>query len=94
MSLDQAIELGEYNPEYLAQFPQWQTMSKHMQFELIKKALVNRRKQLLRNWMEVNQANDYRLKPDLHKASEVIENKLEELTRDKEKLYAKYTVEE
>ena len=93
MSLDKAIEMGEYDPDFLSQFPEWHSYTRHIQFELIKKALVNRRKQLLLQWMEINRANDYRLKPHLQQASDSIDKQLEKLTHDKEILYAKYTID-
>jgi len=94
LTLDKAIEMGEYDPDYLAQFPEWRSYTHHMQFEFIKKALANRRRQLLFQWMEINKANDYRLKPHLIEASRSIDKQLEKLTKDKEKLYSKYTIEE
>ncbi len=93
LTLDKAVDMGEYDPEYLSQFPDWHELTRHMQFELIKKALANRRKQLLFQWMEITRANDYRLKPHLAEAASSIDRQLEKLTRDKEHLYAKYTLE-
>lgn len=91
LTFEKAIELGEYHPEYLAQFPVWHTLSRFMQFEFIVQALSNRRKQLLRQWMELNRANDFRLKPHLMEASKNVEQQLEKLRIDKEKLYTKYS---
>ena len=42
MTLQKAIELGEYDPDYLAQFAEWSSLSRHSQFELIRQALRNR----------------------------------------------------
>mgnify|MGYP001562215343 CR=1 FL=1 len=91
MTFEKAVDLGEYHPEYLAGFPVWHTLSRFMQFEFIVQALTNRRKQLLRQWMEVNRANDFRLKPHLMEASKNIEQQLEKLRIDKEKLYTEYS---
>lgn len=91
MTFEKAIELGEYHPDYLSGFPVWHTLTRFMQFEFITQALVNRRKQLLRQWMEINRANDFRLKPHLVEASKNIEKQLEVLREEKEKLYAEYS---
>lgn len=91
MTFEKAVELGEYHPEYLSGFPVWHTLSRFMQFEFIVQALANRRKQLLRQWMEVNRANDFRLKPHLMEASKNIEQQLEKLRVDKEKLHTEYS---
>lgn len=92
MTLEKAVDMGEYDPEYLAQFPAWHALSRHIQFEYIKKALANRRKQLLLQWMEINRANDYTKKPHLIAASESIDKQLDKLMKDKEMLYAKYSM--
>ncbi len=94
LTLEKAIDFGEYDPEYLAQFQEWHAYTRHMQFELIKKALLNRRRQLLNQWMELNCANDYRIKPHLQEASSSIDRQLEKLTKDKEMLYSRYSMEE
>jgi len=94
LTLDKAIELGEYKPEYLAGFPEWHTYTRQMQFELIKKALTNRRKQLLNQWAEINRSNDFRLKPHLIEASDNLHKQLEKVRLDKERLYAEYSMEE
>lgn len=33
LTLEKAVELGEYDPDYLANFPEWHTLSRHIQFE-------------------------------------------------------------
>lgn len=94
LTLDKAIEMGEYDPEYLAGFPEWHQYTRQMQFELIKKALAHRRRQLLQQWSEINRSNDFRLKPHLQEASASLHRQLEVVRMDKEKLYAKYSMEE
>lgn len=91
LTFEKAIELGEYHPEYLSQFPVWDTLSRFMQFEFITQALANRRKQLLRQWMEINRANDFRLKPHLMEASRNVEAQLEILRKEKEVLYTQFS---
>ncbi len=87
MTLERAIELGEYHPEFLAQFPDWHTFTKHVQFEYVRKALDNRRKQLLTQWAEISNILDFRLKPHLNEALKNVEHQLNILKEDKEKFY-------
>lgn len=94
MTLQKAIDLGEYKPNYLAQFPEWHTLSRHMQFEYIRKALDNRNRQLITQWAEITNVLDFRLKPHLKKALENIEKQIEDLREEKEKLYVEYSSEE
>lgn len=93
LTLEKAIDMGEYNPEYLATFPEWHSYTRQMQFELIKKALTNRRRQLLQQWAEINRSNDFRLKPHLMAASDNLHKQLEKVRLDKEDLYARYSLD-
>lgn len=91
LTFDKAIEFGEYHPESLAQFPEWHQYPRHMQFEFIRTAITNRRRQLLTQWMEINKSNDYSKKPHLIQASENVERQLSLLRQDRERLYAEYS---
>lgn len=91
MTLQKAIELGEYKPKFLTQFPEWHTLSSHIQFEYIRKALINRNKQLITQWAEIANILDFRLKPHLRDALKNIEEQLESLKTDKEELYVEYS---
>lgn len=91
LTFDKAIEMGEYHPEFLAQFPEWHGYPRYIQFEFIRKALTNRRKQLLTQWMEINKSNDYSKKPHLIEASKNVEHQLSQLRQDKEALYTEYS---
>lgn len=91
LTLSAAIELGEYDPEFLAQFPEWHELSRHIQFEYIRKALDNRNKQLITHWAEITNVLDFRLKPHLNKALRNIEEKLQILKEDRERLYVEYS---
>jgi hypothetical protein len=92
MTLQKAIELGEYDPAYLSTFPEWHTLSRHIQFEFIRSGLENRNKQLLTQWAEINNILDFHLKPHLKEALTNIEKQWKKLDKDKEKLYAEYSV--
>lgn len=91
LTFDKAIEMGEYHPEFLAQFPEWHGYPRYMQFEFVRKALANRRRQLVTQWMEVNKSNDYSKKPHLIEASKNIEKQMSLLRQDRERFYAEYS---
>ncbi|OGM28924.1 hypothetical protein A2962_00265 [Candidatus Woesebacteria bacterium RIFCSPLOWO2_01_FULL_39_61] len=91
MTLQKAIEMGEYDPEYLATFPEWHELSRHMQFQYIREALDNRNKHLITQWAEINNMLDFRLKPNLAMALKNIEAQLKKLDKDKERLYLEYS---
>lgn len=90
ISFEKAIELGEYDPEYLAQFSQWATFSKHIQYQYIREALINRRKHLRLQWAELNNQLDYRLKPYLQEAKKKVEQALQNLNDEEERLIVEY----
>lgn len=54
LTLQKAVDFGEYDPDFLGQFPEWHTLTRHIQFELIKKALENRDRQIWQHYAELN----------------------------------------
>jgi hypothetical protein len=91
ITLQQAIDFGEYDPSYLATFAEWHTLSRHIQFQLIRKALAIRHRQLMTQWAELNNALDFSKKPHLRVPLKKIEESLRKLAQDQEHLYAEYT---
>jgi len=91
MTLKEAIEMGEYKPEFLANFPEWHTYSRHVQFQYIRQALDNRNKQLLTQWAEINNTIDFRLKPQMAEALKNIQKQMKKLDSDRDKLYFEYS---
>ncbi len=91
LTFQKAIEMGEYDPEFLANFPEWHTFSRHTQFEYIREGLANRRKHLLTQWAEINNVLDFRLKPHLNQALKNVEDQLEQLLKEKERLFVEYS---
>ena len=91
LTLDKAIELGEYDPNFLANFPEWHALSKHIQFQYIRRALDNRHKQLLTQYAELNNVLDLRNKPDVWKAIKNVEEQLHKLLEEKERLFLEYS---
>jgi len=91
MTLQKAIEMGEYDPGYLSTFPEWLTFSRHIQFQYIREALDNRNKHLISQWAEINNILDFHLKPYLQDALRNIEKQMKKLDMDREKLYLEYS---
>jgi hypothetical protein len=91
LTLEKAVELGEYDPDFLANFPEWHILSRHIQFQYIRKALDNRNRQLLGQYAELNNVLDLRNKPEVWKAIKNMEKQLHELLEIKEKLFSEYS---
>jgi len=91
LTLEKAVELGEYEPDFLANFPEWHALSRHVQFQYIRKALENRNHQLLAQYAELNNVLDLRNKPDVWKAIKNMEKQLHQLLEIKEKLFSEYS---
>lgn len=90
MTLDRAVEMGEYDPDFLATFPEWYELSKHMQWHMIRKALENRRRFLVVQWSELANQPDYSQKPHLKQAQKGVERQLDELQIDEERLQVEF----
>ena len=88
--LREVIDMGEYDPEYLANFAEWHTLSKTIQWSMIKKALDVREHQLVQQWAEINNVMDFRLKPELKTALKNIQDKIHQVSKDREKLIMEY----
>jgi hypothetical protein len=91
ITLDKAIELGEYDPEYLATFPEWHDFSRHIQWEYINKALDNRHRQIIFQYAELNNVLDLRNKPHVKEAIKKVEKKLQQFAQEREKLFIEYS---
>lgn len=90
MTLQKAVDMGEYDPKYLSTFPEWHELSKHIQFQFIKTAIENRRRQLVQQYAEVNNVLDFRLKPELKETLANIDRQLKVLDNHLEKLAMEY----
>jgi len=91
MTLQKAVDMGEYNPKYLSTFPEWYDLSRHMQFQFVKQAIENRRKQLLIQYAEMNNVLDLRLKPEIKEAMKSVHDQLKKVETDREKLLVEYS---
>ena len=91
ISLQKAVDMGEYDPEFLATFPEWHTLSRHIQFQFVREGLDNRYRHLITQWAEINNVIDFHLKPHLKVALRNIERQLRKLDEDRERLYLEYS---
>jgi len=91
MTLQTAIDLGEYDPDYLANFPEWHNLGRHAQLQLIRQAFENREYQLVAQWAEINNLLDFSQKPHLQKALKNIEKQRHLLASEKERIYLEYS---
>ena len=90
MTLQKAVELGEYEPHYLARFPDWSLLSRHVQSQLIRKGLENRWYQLMRKWSDLANVDFYSMKPHLGTAQKKVEEEIKNLEADRERLLEEY----
>ena len=91
MTLQKSIEIGEYDPNYLATFEEWHTFSKHTQFQLIEQAIENRDRQLIQQWSKISNTIDFSQKPELQEVLRNIEEQRRLLQKDKERLFLEYS---
>ncbi len=86
ITLQRAVDLGEYDPEYLSSFPEWHDLTPHLQWRMVHQAIKNRRTSLMVNWAEVANQPNYSQKPHLKPIQASIEKQLKQLQDDEESL--------
>ena len=91
MTLQQVIDMGEYHPEYLANFAEWHTLSIYIQFQMIRRALDIRHKQLITQYAELNNVLDLRKKPHVTEAMKNVEQQIRIFESEREELYVRYS---
>lgn len=91
LSLEKAIELGNYDPKFLSQFAEFRELSRYTKFQLIRQALRNREAQLRLHYAELNNQLDFRNKPNLREGLQNIEKQIQELNADEEQLLVEYS---
>lgn len=91
LNLEKAIELGEYQPLVLEEFAEFKKLSRYSQFQLIKKALKNRQKQLWMHWADINNQLNFSKKPYLQTALRNLEEQIDKLDEDEERLLIEYS---
>ena len=75
----------------MANFAEWHDLSPHIQWQLIRKALDIRHRQLITQYAELNNALDLSKKPHIKEAMKSVEKQLSSLMEDKENLYVEYS---
>ncbi len=91
ITLLKAIELGEYEPTTLSRFPEWHTLSRHAQYELVRKGMQNHDFQLRRLWAEINNQLNFSAKPALQKARDNVDAQIRSLRKDEDRLMVEFT---
>lgn len=91
ITLQKAVDLGEYDPKFLATFAEWHTLSRYVQFQFIKTAIENRRKQLLMQYAEMSNILDLSLKPEMREAMKSVHDQLKKVEEDREKILIEYS---
>lgn len=91
MTLDKAVDLGEYDENFLETFPEWHNLSDNIRFNYLLKAIKNRRQFLRLNYAETFNILDYSKKPELAKVLNSINDRLNDLQKDEEKIRVKYS---
>lgn len=92
LTLREVISLGEYEPEILSQYPEWEKLSEYARFQLVTQGLETRRRQLFKKWSEIINFIDDSDNPRLQNETKTnIERQLKKLRSDKERLYLEYS---
>ncbi len=91
ITLHEAIDFGEYQPNYLETFAEWHALSPHIQWQLIRKALDIRHRQLITQYAELSNALDLSQKPHVQAAMDKVQDRIRELNKDREWLYVEYS---
>ena len=86
MTLEKAVEMGEYDPKFLSTFPEWAGFSNNIRWHYVRDAIQNRRHFLMVNWAETNNVFDFRLKPEMKEVIDKINAQLVSLNQEVEKL--------
>ena len=91
MTLQKAVELGEYKPEVLSQYSDWKLLSKHGQLQFIRTGLRYHKGQLLTQYASLFNIPNYSLKADeLEPKLNHILDLVKEVDRDEEYYLANY----
>jgi hypothetical protein len=91
LTLNQVIDLGEYNPKFLSRFSEFKRLSRYSQFQLIRKALKNREKQLRIHYAEIVNSLNFSKKPHLKKGLENIQKQIKDLAKEEDRLLLEYS---
>ncbi len=90
-TLKDAVRMGEFEPEFLTQFEDWNELTRNMQFQYIREAIENRRKILLQQYVALYNTLNFSQNPELQKACDNNVAQLEAMMKRKEELYVEYS---
>ncbi len=90
ITFKESIALGKYDAEYLSQYPEWQELDRHLQFQYISQAIINKRRQLRLQWANLANQPHFSKKPELAAAQKKVEQALIDLDVDEEKYMVEY----
>ncbi len=90
ITFDEAVEMGEYKPEFLSTFPKWHNLTKNLKWHYIRQAIKNRRRFLEVNYAETFNVIDFSKKPQLQKVLDNIQVQLKQLQTEEEELRLEY----
>ena len=90
ITFKESIQLGKYEPEYLNQYKEWQELDRHLQFQYISQAIINKRQQLRLQWARLANQPNFSKKPHLAEAQKKVEQALRDLDENEEKLMVEY----
>lgn len=91
ITLQKAVDMGEYEPQQLANFPEWHTLSTNLQFQFIRQGLKKREQLLNVQWAEMFNISNFSSKPELAGAMKNIEYQRNKVMQDKERIYTEYS---
>ena len=92
ITLQKAVDMGEYDPNYLANFPDWHKLTRMMKWQMIRQAIINRRHFLMVQWAEINNQLDFSQMPYLAEALKNINKQLDDLRKEEEKYQVEYSI--
>lgn len=93
ISFKESIELGKYEIEYLEQYKEWQELDRHLQYQYIVQAIINKRRQLRLQWARLANQPNFSKKPHLAQAQKKVEIALKKLDEDEESLMVAFAGE-
>jgi hypothetical protein len=90
LTFKESIEMGKYEEDFLSQYQEWGTFDRHIKFQFISQAIINRRRQIRMQWANLANQLNFSKKPHLALAQKKVEQALKELDEDEERLMVEY----
>lgn len=90
LTFKEAIELGKYDDGFLQEYAEWRELDRHLKFQYISQAIINKRRQLRIQWANLANQPNFSKKPHLTEAQKKVEQALRDLESDEERLMVEY----